>query len=55
MGNGYLNYAEFLSQVSLLGDVPFMLEHLDKESEYDEAAAYVRSVAKDNSIPLLTW
>lgn len=54
-GNGYLNYAEFLTQVSLLGDVPFMLEHLDKEIEYDEAAAYVRSVAKDNSIPLLTW
>jgi len=53
-GKGFLNYAEFLAQASLLGDVPFMLEHREKESEYDEAAAYVRSVARENNIPLLT-
>lgn len=54
-GKGFLNYGEFLNQVSMLGDVPVMLEHLEKESDYDEAAAYMRTVAKERGIPLLTW
>jgi len=45
-GLGALDYRTFLSQLSHCDpDMPVMLEHLPKESDYTAAAEYVRSVA----------
>jgi len=41
-GLGSLDYAVFLQETTRLGDIPFMLEHLDNQEEYRLAAAYVR-------------
>lgn len=42
-GRGNLDYRTLLRDLSLLNrDVPIMLEHLQTESEYDEAVKYVR-------------
>ena len=49
-GLGGLDYATFLKEVSRLVDVPVMLEHLRTAVEYQEAATYVRKVAKENSL-----
>jgi sugar phosphate isomerase/epimerase len=46
-GLGELDYASFLREASKLSDVPLMLEHLETAEEYDQAAKYIRSVAKD--------
>ncbi len=43
-GLGVLDYATYLREISQLGDVPIMLEHLSTEEEYVRAAEYVRSV-----------
>jgi sugar phosphate isomerase/epimerase len=45
-GLGKLDYTVYLREVSKLKDVPIMLEHLEKEEEYDSAAAYIRGVGK---------
>jgi sugar phosphate isomerase/epimerase len=53
-GRGGLNYSVFLRELEKLGNqrVALMLEHLQTEAEYDEAAEYVRSVAKKEKIEL---
>jgi sugar phosphate isomerase/epimerase len=45
-GTGGLDYAVFLKELSRLPGTPLMLEHLAKPEDYDQAAAYIRSVAK---------
>lgn len=50
-GRGLLDYAVFLSELDRLpGDLPLMLEHLETEAEYLEAAAFVRSVARSKGL-----
>ncbi len=45
-GQGGLDYAAFLTELSRLDNVPLMLEHLQTAEEYKQAAAYIRSVAR---------
>ncbi len=52
-GLGGLDYRVFLRELNKLdADSPLMLEHLSKEEEYRQAAAHVRSVAKEEGIAL---
>ncbi len=45
IGKGQIDYRTLLSEINKLdADVPVILEHLPTEAEYDEAAAYVRSM-----------
>lgn len=45
-GLGVLDYGVFLAELARLDEVPLMLEHLSSESDYDAAAAHVRSVGR---------
>jgi sugar phosphate isomerase/epimerase len=45
-GEGGLDYATFLRELSKLGEVPLMLEHLPNAAEYEKAAGHIRGVAK---------
>ncbi len=49
-GLGSLDYTVFLQGVSRLGDIPFMLEHLKTQDDYNLAAAYVRETGKKAGI-----
>lgn len=49
-GLGGLDYAVFLKELSRFPGTPLMLEHLSKAEEYDQAAGYIRGVAKDLGI-----
>lgn len=49
-GTGGLDYATFLKELSRYPGVPLMLEHLSKAEDYDQAAAYIRSVAKNEGL-----
>jgi len=49
-GLGSLDYTVFLREVSRLGDIPFMLEHLKSQEEYILAAAYVRETGQKAGI-----
>jgi sugar phosphate isomerase/epimerase len=49
-GLGKLNYGVFLSELSKLPDIPLMLEHLRTADEYQQAAAYIRSVGQKSGI-----
>lgn len=51
-GLGNLNYAVFLNELSKLNHVPLMMEHLGSAEEYEQAAGYIRSVAKEENISL---
>jgi sugar phosphate isomerase/epimerase len=52
-GLGFLDYRTFLSELQKLpADTTIMLEHLEKEEEYRQAAEYVHSVANDLDIVL---
>jgi sugar phosphate isomerase/epimerase len=52
-GLGYLDYRAFLRDMEKLpADTPLMLEHLQTEEEYRQAATYVRSVASELGISL---
>ncbi len=52
-GLGKLDYRTFLSEMAKLpADTPLMLEHLQAEDEYRQAADYVRRVASENDIPI---
>jgi sugar phosphate isomerase/epimerase len=52
-GTGGLDYKVFLSELSKLKDVPLMLEHLEKEEEYDLAAANIRKTGSEIGINFL--
>lgn len=45
-GKGNLDYPVFLTELSKLKDIPLMMEHLNTDEEYDQAAEYIRSVGK---------
>lgn len=46
-GQGGIDFATFIRETQALPqEVPFMLEHLDGEEEYDSAAAHIRAVAQ---------
>ncbi len=45
-GLGSVDYAVFLQETSKLKDIPFMLEHLEKQEDYKLAADYVREVGE---------
>jgi len=49
-GLGNLNYAVFLKELSVLKNIPLMLEHLNTEEEYDQAAQHIRKIAEENNI-----
>jgi sugar phosphate isomerase/epimerase len=49
-GTGGLDYATFLKELSRFPGVPLMLEHLSKAEDYDQAAAYIRGVAKTEGL-----
>jgi len=52
-GRGALDYAVYLEELARLGpDVPLMLEHMHAESDYEEGAAYIRSVARQAGVTL---
>lgn len=52
-GLGHLDYRTLLREMNRLpADIPIMLEHLQKEEEYLQSAAYVRSVAEEEGITL---
>ncbi|MCX7800989.1 MAG: sugar phosphate isomerase/epimerase [Fimbriimonadales bacterium] len=51
-GLGGIDYRVFLTEAAKLGDVPFLLEHLPSEEDYDAAADYVRAVAAEVGIEL---
>jgi sugar phosphate isomerase/epimerase len=46
-GLGTLDYKVFLTELAKLDNVPLMLEHLEKEEDYNLAAKYVRGVGKE--------
>jgi sugar phosphate isomerase/epimerase len=53
LGLGGLDYRAFLRCADQLpADTPFMLEHLPKEEDYDQAAAVVRKIAGEMKIAL---
>lgn len=43
-GLGAVDYTVFLQETSKLKDIPFMLEHLEKQEDYRLAAEYIREV-----------
>lgn len=47
---GYLDYAVFLKETSMLKDIPFMLEHLDSQEEYLLAVKYVREMGEKTGV-----
>lgn len=49
-GLGGLDYQTFLRELSLLPEVPLMLEHLKSKEEYDLAGQHIRQVAKSQHI-----
>jgi sugar phosphate isomerase/epimerase len=52
-GRGALDYAVYLRELSHLDpDVPLMLEHMHTEEDYQEGAAYIRSVAAQVGVAL---
>lgn len=52
-GEGALDYTVFLQETSKLGDIPFMLEHVETQEEYKLAADYVRSAGKNAGVEFL--
>jgi len=52
-GTGQLDYRALVRGLAgLKQDVPLMIEHLANEAEYDQAAAYIRGVAKEVGVSL---
>jgi len=52
-GLGTLDYSVFLQETSMLKNIPFMLEHLEKQEDYKLAADYVRSVGSKAGISFI--
>ena len=49
-GLGSVDYTVFLQEASKLKNIPFMLEHLEKQMDYKLAADYVRQVGEKGGI-----
>jgi sugar phosphate isomerase/epimerase len=52
-GRGKINYATYLKELTTV-DAPLMLEHLDTAEEYTEAREYVRRIAQESGVKILT-
>jgi sugar phosphate isomerase/epimerase len=52
-GTGSLDYAVFLQETSRFKDIPFMMEHLEKQEDYLFAAQYIRNTAEKNGISFI--
>jgi len=52
-GLGSLDYGVFLQEASNLAGIPLMLEHLEKQEDYKDAADYVREVARKSGIQIM--
>lgn len=52
-GLGSLDYVTFLQETSKLKDIPFMLEHLEKQEDYLLAADYVREIGAKSGISFI--
>ena len=50
IGLGRLDYTVFLNELSRLGEIPLMLEHLPNAAQYKLAAQQVRKVAKSQGL-----
>jgi sugar phosphate isomerase/epimerase len=46
-GQGFLDYPVFLRELAKYPGVPLMMEHLQTDAEYRQAASYIRSVEKN--------
>jgi sugar phosphate isomerase/epimerase len=53
LGTGGLDYRVFLTELSLLPDVPLMLEHLKTSGEFDQAAINVRKIGVSVGIGIM--
>lgn len=51
-GKGNLDYSAFLTELAKLKDIPLMMEHLNSDEEYAEAAAHIRSLGKAGNVEL---
>ena len=52
-GQGIIDFGAYMRALcDLPRDIPFMLEHLADEAEYDAAAAHIRNIAKGEGIAL---
>jgi len=52
-GRGKIDYRRYLTELNRLQrDTPLMIEHLKTAEEYDEAAKYIRSVAREAGVQL---
>lgn len=49
-GLGALDYQVFLKEAARFKDIPFMMEHLETQDEYLQAALYIRDVGTKNGI-----
>ncbi|HEY5589960.1 MAG TPA: TIM barrel protein, partial [Paludibacter sp.] len=49
-GLGSVDYTVFLQEASKLKNIPFMLEHLEKQMDYKLAADYIRQVGEKGGI-----
>ena len=52
-GEGNLDYAVFLEQLSRRPDVPLMLEHMTKPGQYQSAIEYIKKIARERNINIL--
>lgn len=50
LGTGGLDYRVFLTELGKLKDIPLMLEHLETEEQYKQAAANVRKIGSSAGI-----
>lgn len=51
-GKGNLDYRIFLTELSRLDDVPLMIEHLQTQAEYRQAAEHIRAVGREVGVAL---
>jgi sugar phosphate isomerase/epimerase len=49
-GLGSLDYTVFLQEASKFKDIPFMMEHLEKQEDYALAAQYIRNTGEKHRI-----
>jgi sugar phosphate isomerase/epimerase len=52
-GRGQVNYATYLKELTTV-DAPLMLEHLKSPEDYDEARHYIRQVAQQSGVQILS-
>jgi len=51
-GKGVLDYTTLLKELSKMPEIPLIIEHLDAEEKYRQAAAFIRETGKNAGIPV---